>query len=106
MSVPQTIQRLFDQLLHVERDESGTTFSGPLANLMAAKIACEEILELGDVKAKRAANELLKVFAGMLDSYAAGKETVENLYTTAAERAAGKKKAVPKPASKSKKKAT
>lgn len=99
MAMPKTIQRLFDELLHEERGESGTTFSGPLANLMAAKIASDDLVEVGDGKAKRAAAELSETFGGMLDSYAAAKESVENLYTTDAERAAaGKKKAATKKA--------
>lgn len=99
MAIPNAIQKVFDQLLLEEHTESGTVFSGPLANLMAGKIACEDILEVGDEKAKRAAGELLKVFGAMLDSYALGKKIVEYLYTTAAERAAaGKKKAAAKKA--------
>ncbi len=99
MAIPNAIQKIFDQLLNEEPRGSGTVFSGPLANLMASKIACEDLVEVGDEKAKRAAGELLKAFTGMLDSYTAGRKTVEDLYTTAAERAAaGKKKAAAKKA--------
>ena len=96
MAVPKSIQRLFDQLLHEEPGESGTAFSGPLASLMMAKIGCEDLLEVGDKKAKRAARELLKVFTEMLDSYVVGKKVVENLYTTAAEHVIKKDPSKPK----------
>lgn len=106
MAMPKAIQKIFDQLLYEEPRESSTAFSGPLTGLMAAKIACEDLTEIGDEKAKRAANELLKIFTKMLESYAAGKKTVEDLYTTAAERAVAGKKvkaSALKSASKSKK---
>lgn len=106
MAIPKPIQKLFDQLLHESLRESGSAFSGPLATIMAAKIACEDLLEVGDDKAKRAAEELKKTFTEMLDSYAAGKKAVENLYMTAAERATVGKKGKPrvlKSANKSKK---
>ena len=94
MAIPKTIRRMFDQLLQETPTESGSAFSGPLANVMAAKIACDDLLEVGDDKAKRAAGELKKTFTTMLDLYGSSKRRVEDLYTTAAERAAaGKKKA-------------
>ena len=69
MAIPKPIRRMLDQLLEETHTESGSAFSGPLANVMAAKIACDDLLEVGDEKAKRAAGDLKKAFTAMLDRY-------------------------------------